>query len=266
MDIGIVGCGKMISAVCEAINDHSDSLNFKTYSKTFNSAKELASKLDGQACEQLNELDNVDYLFLGCKPQQFLEVSNAIKKQLNLNNTVIVSILAGTSTESISKELQSQKVIRLMPSMPIKESMGISLFYFSSAFNQEQKSEFISLFKNCSSNFMLETQKQFDQITTISSSGAAYVYFFTSIFADKLKDFGLSELDAKNMAIQLFLGSSKLMSVSSDSLQSMIDSVTSKKGVTIEAIDTFKSLNLEDLVNSGIDNAYKRSRQLSEMI
>lgn len=265
MKIGIVGCGKMVTAVCEAIFKVKKTIKFHTFSKTFDSAKNLALLVDGFSADKLKSLEGADYLFLGCKPQQFGEVAQSIRESIDLKDTTIVSILAGTSIENISKELNTSKVIRLMPSMPIKEDFGISLFHFDESIESEDRKSFMSLFAHCSKNFIINTEKQFDQITTISSSGAAYVYFFTSVLADKLKEFGLSESDSKEMSIQLFLGSSKLMESSSESLQAMIDAVTSKKGVTIEAIDTFKRMGLNSIITKGVDNAFKRSEELGSL-
>ncbi|MFA5583993.1 MAG: pyrroline-5-carboxylate reductase dimerization domain-containing protein, partial [Bacteriovoracaceae bacterium] len=62
---------------------------------------------------------------------------------------------------------------------------------------------------------------------------------------------------------KLFKGSAFLMESKSDkSLDELIDEVTSKGGVTIEAINSFKSANLESISQKALEAAYKRSEEI----
>jgi pyrroline-5-carboxylate reductase len=266
MKIGIIGCGKMASAVICSLHSNSENIQFITYSATFKSAQGLADKVDGQAFTSMKELNDVDYILLGCKPQQIEIVSKEIKENLSLKNKTIISILAAVSIKRIQTLLDVDKVIRLMPSMPIAVNKGISLFYFSEGVKYDQQNFFVSLFIKSSQNFIMQTEEQFNQVTTISSSGPAYIYYLMSAFSKKLETYSLSSDDSRLLTSVLFEGASMMSQESNESLEDMINAVTSKAGVTIEAINTFKQLNLADSINKGIDKAYERSCNLEKSI
>lgn len=266
MKIGIVGCGKMASAVAFALYSSNKDIEFFTYSATLKSAQTLADKVDGKAFISLSDLEEVDSILIGCKPQQIDIVAKDIMDNLKLNNKTVISIMAAVSVKRIQNLLSTDKVIRLMPSMPIAINKGISLFYFSESIGNKDREYFISLFLKSSKNFIMKTEQQFNQVTTISSSGPAYIYYLMSAFCKKLESYSLSSDDSRELTSMLFEGSSVMTQSNSESLDDMIDAVTSKAGVTIEAINTFKQLNLADSIDKGIDSAYERSCELEKSI
>ena len=68
------------------------------------------------------------------------------------------------------------------------------------------------------------------------------------------------------MATSLFEGSSRQMSLTSDDLPDLIDKVTSKGGVTIEAINSFEKHNLHEKIGLSIENAVERSYEIESNI
>ena len=130
--------------------------------------------------------------------------------------------------------------------------------------SDETKETINNYFKACSEVFEIDSEKTFDEVTTVTGSGPAYVYLFAESFVNKLKSFGIEEKVAQKMVTGLFEGSSLLMRENAeDSLQSMIDKVTSKGGVTIEAVKKYREHELEKITSIALDSAVNRSGELS---
>lgn len=264
MKIGVIGCGNMASAVVHGIHKHNKEVKFITYTPSFTRAKQLADEVNGTPIKELSDIIEADTIIIGCKPQQFSELASHLK-DIDLTKKHILSIMAAVTVEQISEKLNTPYVTRLMPSLPMRYDEGISLLYYSQSVLDGQKEKIETIISGCSSVYTQKTQKQFDEVTTISASGPAYVYYFTKTFADILEnELEVSAKDAKSMAIALFKGSSISMDKSDESLQEQIDRVTSKKGVTIEGVNSFKNSDTYEIFKKGVFAAIKRSEEITK--
>ncbi len=267
--IGVIGCGNMASAIVTGIHKAFSSEVFVTYTPSFTRADELAKKVNGKAVKELAQLADCDYLLIGCKPQQFAELASNLREALpNLSSKYIISMMAAVSLESIEKQLGTKYITRVMPNTPIRHGEGISLLLHSKdAINGEiQKSSFVTeRFEACSKIYIMENEEQFDKVTTVSGSGPAYIFYLAEILAKNLEDWGMDALSATDLSIQLMRGSVELMSNRGDtSLSELVDQVTSKKGVTIEAVEVFRNQGLPELVKNALGAAYSRSVEMSK--
>ena len=78
-----------------------------------------------------------------------------------------------------------------------------------------------------------------------------------------LEEKGISRLGAEKMIKQMLYGASSLLLKSSDSPVDLRNKVTSKGGVTAEALDMLKVGNLEDVFKKAINKAHRRAKDLS---
>lgn len=263
MKVAVFGCGEMASAVVKSIYKHNKQITFYTYTPSRHRAKKLADAVNGSVIASLEVLEDVEYIIIGCKPYQFNDLSSFLKKA-NLTNKIIVSLMAAISIPVLREKLNSDKVIRLMPSLPMKSDEGISLLQASSSVDKKSLKEFGDQLASSSQVLYLENEELFDKLTVVTASGPAYVYYFLSIFQDIIKRWGLDEKESRLIALNLFKGSSISMLNSPNSLEDEISKVTSNKGVTIEGINSFKEDELDNLIEKAIFKAHKRSLEISE--
>lgn len=264
MNIAVLGCGNMSSKVVELIYANNPSVKFYTYTPSFSKAYNLAQSVQGEALKTLNDFESlaIDYWLIGCKPQQVHELATSLKGKLN--NQIIVSMLAATSCKKLSELFKTNQLIRIMPNTPIGLGEGITLTFAQEEMNKEQYQTFLNLLKEGSLLIPTKTEEQLDELTVFSGSGPAYLFYFAYTFEQKLIQMGYDQVLARELLNQLFMGSSKLMENSSLSLLELVGQVTSKGGVTIEAINTFKSFDLESTTGHAIDNAIKKSKQIAQ--
>lgn len=259
MKIGVVGCGNMSSALIPSIFENSDDLTFMTYTPSKCRAKSLASIVDGIYCENIEEIYNADILFLGHKPQQLLDVN---KKFKNKKFKAVISILAGVSTDEIIKLYQTESVLRIMPNTPSLVGEGVNGLYFTPSFNNDLKIKLINIFEKFSLSPVFKDESKIDMITPFSGSGPAYIFEFARIFINKLESFGIDKDQAKKIVVKTFLGSSKMLDQSDLGPEVLRENVTSKNGVTYEALEIFKDNNLQTIFDKAIDRAYDRCIEL----
>lgn len=262
--IGVLGCGNMASAIVKGIHSKFADIKFRTYTPSFTRAHDLALEVNGTAVKNLSELDECKILIIGCKPQQFQELATSLRSEINLENKLIISIMAAVSASSIEKQLGTSKICRVMPNTPALINEGVSLVFHAEEVSAEDKKRVESYFSACSKVHILESEELFDKVTVVTGSGPAYVYYFAKTMVDSLESWGVSGKEAREMVTQLFNGASSLMKEKEDkTLGELIDEVTSKGGVTIEAINTFKDNNLTEITDKALEAAYKRSLELT---
>lgn len=268
--IAVIGCGNMASAIVKGFYQKEKSVQFFTYTPSRTKAQELANSVKGQVLLSLSELKDhsFDSLMIACKPQQLSDLAQNIKNEkINLAQFHIISILAGTSLDTLSQKLESKQITRVMPNTPAALGLGVSLVIHSRDVTDDNK-EFVDyFFKSCGLVQDLESEELFDKVTTVSGSGPAYVYLFAKTMSDQLEKWGLDQKDARNIVVELFRGSAQMMLNENDlSLDELIAKVTSKGGVTIEAIKSYKNDHIELMTEKALLKAYERSCEISKLV
>ena len=260
--IAVLGCGNMASAVVKSLFKHSDDIEFFTYTPTRTKAIQLAQEVNGQVITDLSEIQDCDCILIGCKPYQFTLLADRLIS-FDLSGKTIISIMAAVPIDIIQTELNCKNVIRLMPSIPMQLDEGISLLLPSDETDKRVVNYFHDLLKKSSLVLLLDDEQKYEQLTVISSSGPAYVYYLIHIFSQILVEWGHDEIEAKKLATKLFKGASTYSMSSSLGLDEQIANVTSKKGVTVEAINSFKESSFDELIKLGVSKALKRSDEIS---
>lgn len=261
MKIAVIGCGNMSVPIVSSIAKVYPEIEFHTFTPSKTRAIELANKVGGTFHKELATIVDMDYWLIACKPQQLNDLS--LKLGEGFKNQKIISILAGTSIESLSNKLNTNMIFRVMPNTPCSLGLGISLIMTAKNVKSEDKIKLADLFKTCGEIINVESEKEFDELTIFSGSGPAYVFRFAKSYFLKLKQLGFSDELSRKLLDQLFLGSAHLMKNSNEDLETMIDKVTSKGGVTIEAIDVLEKNALDKIIDKSIDAGIIRAKQIS---
>ncbi len=259
-----MGCGKMGSAVCLGIKKHRPEVQFLTYTPTKTKARRLAKKVDGVVVDKINELEACDILILACKPQNFTELTkDLLASNIRIENKIIVSIMAAVEIETIANSLNTSNVIRLMPSLPMTEDKGISLLYSNRKDLSVEMYRMMELLKGSSKVFIIKNENEFNNLTLISSSGPAYIYYLANILKNIATSWNTDEEIAKEIVVELFKGACTVMENSKDkNFIKLMNEVMSKKGVTKEIVNALIDLDIEGSFQYSIKKAEYRSHEL----
>ena len=262
MKIGVLGCGNMAAAVVERLHAADESADFITYTPSHVRAVALAEGVKGRAVASLTELGPTDMLMIGCKPHQFSQLAEElVARQVPVERAV--SLMAAVSVGDIQAALRVDKVTRLMPSLPMRHGEGISLLWHSMAVDAKARNFFQQTLEKCSQVVETASEELLDPLTPITASGPAYIYFLAGVFEGVLQERLGDPVLSRDLAVQLFKGASISMDREGGaSLQELVWQVTSQKGVTGEAIESFDENDLKGILYKGIKKAEERLREI----
>jgi pyrroline-5-carboxylate reductase len=264
--LGFVGVGVMAGAILASILDNSTKL-------CLDASDIIAYELDKKkltsyqtkgvfVAESIDEIfQSAKIVFIGVKPQSLSDISKSISS--NYSST-IVSILAGVKIDRLRKAFPSLGIVRVMPNMPCKIGLGMSALCFDSV-DDKTSSLITAIFNLCGKTIIIDESK-FDAVTSISGSGPAYVYSFIDAMIKGGLNGGLSLEESKLLVFQTFKGALALAECGSDNICSLIDSVCSKGGTTIEAITHYEKCGLSNIIIDGISACREKSIILSNNI
>ena len=256
--LGFLGAGNMAKAIANGIiKSHILTPNEVIMSDPF-------VKDDVAGIKVINDnnviFNDCEYVLLAVKPQVFNQIVDELKETKVKN---IISIMAGVKMAKIKSIMPTAQVIRIMPNLPASVGAGMAGIAKDNDASKEAN-EFTKAIFDSVGKAIFVNESDLDAVTAISGSGPAYVYYFIqSMIKAGIKN-GLTEDEAKELTLQTFVGAVEMVKHSNDDLDTMIDRVCSKGGTTIQAIDTFRSYDLEDKIIEGIDKCKQRSEELSK--
>lgn len=261
--IGFIGGGNMAQAIISGINKTNSSIELFVYEPSTDRQKQLNNEFDGLTFTKSNkELfdQECDAILLAVKPQIIPVVLEEIKSFSK--NSLLISIAAGISVEKIKSYCPEAMVVRVMPNTPFLVMEGCGGITFDESMKPEEKEFVISLFK--SSGELLEIpEEKMHAVTALSGSGPAYIFKIAENMIQAGIDHGLTLDEAKRLTAQTITGAGILLKTSELSAEQLRINVTSPNGTTEAALNKMDELNLNSAIQTGIEAAYLRSKELA---
>lgn len=263
MKIGVFGCGNMGRALVLAMKARFSNAEFFLFTPSKLKAQELAVTVGGKSLEHCEDMPrNLDWYLLAFKPQSLDEFQFDFAP-----DSKIISVLVGVKISKLIAKFNSNKIARLMPNTPSAIGLGSNLLFLNSHFNQSETEEINLLLSAAGKLFPMKTEEDLDLTTAFSGSGPALIFELARIFEVELTRMTNGRVPAKEIVSQTFFGSAALMNSplnANTSFEELRTQVTSKKGVTYEALEVLKNNNLQDVFSSAFEAAYKRTIELSK--
>jgi pyrroline-5-carboxylate reductase len=266
MRIGFFGAGNMVRSLAFGFHQKNPHLEMHFYTPSKTKARELALQFNGILVEEIDLMPkDLDWYFLGFKPQ------NIDDFQFNfLENSKIVSLLAAIKIDKLNSKFVHTKFVRVMPNTPSRVQSAMNLIYFDqNKFSNSDQNQFSELFKSCGEIEILEEEKLIDLLTPYTGSLPGIIFEFSMYFENSLKEKlkkidPHGKIDTRKLIAQTFLGTSKLMFEDlNKSFKDLSTEVTSKKGVTYEALETLRREDIEEKIDLSMTNALNRLNELS---
>lgn len=204
-----------------------------------------------------------DVIVLAVKPQLMQVVCEALRPSL-LPNCLAVSIAAGITCANIEQWLgEDQALVRCMPNTPAQVSLGASGLFANAKVSEAQKQQTETIISAVGITRWVDTEDLIDTVTAISGSSPAYFFLFIEAMIDAAVAQGMDKQCATDLAIQSALGAAKLAQTSSDDIVELRKKVTSPKGTTERAIQTFEDQDIRGTVASAMNACVQRAKELA---
>ncbi len=202
-----------------------------------------------------------DVILLATKPQDMAAALAELKPGFR-ESSLVVSVAAGISTKFIQDRLgPGARIVRVMPNTPAFVSAGAAGFALSPNATDNDAKTVQRIFDAVGITERVD-ESQMDLITALVGSGPADFFFIVEAMTQAAVAAGLPESQAAPLAAQVCYGAGKLLHDSGESAATLRERVTSKGGTTFAALETFRALNLADVIARGMDAAAKRSKEL----
>lgn len=205
-----------------------------------------------------------DILVLAVKPQDMTQALQSVKAAVR-GDTLIISIAAGKRVADIARILGDAAIVRVMPNTPALIGEGASAL-FANFKARPVLADAERIFSAVGKAVVVEDEGLIDVVTAVSGSGPAYYFLLMEEMIKAGAELGLPEDLAKDLVLQTAKGAA-LLAVDADKKHEapaeLRRKVTSPGGTTAAALKVFELRNFRRLVAEAIEQACKRSRELS---
>lgn len=253
MKIGIIGVGNIGTIIADALSvyDHELVLVNRRIEKLkrFEKRAQIFSKIE--------EMPDVDVLFLCVKPQDAMNVLKKIKRS---NDKIIVSTVTGLKISTV-RSYSGGDVVRIMPNIPISIGKGVVGITYSEDFPEEKRQMVKSLLSNFGVLVEIE-EKHFAAVTALSGSGPAFIFVIIEALVDAGMKLGLSYDTSMELVIETIKGSAELLQIEGKHPGEFRHLVTSPGGTTIEGIYSLEREGLRGILMKMIFDTYKKAMEL----
>jgi len=205
--------------------------------------------------EQVAEAAEV--IFVAVKPQDITPVLEAIRD----TDRLVISIAAGVPIRRLEGTLTRARVVRVMPNTPCLVGAMAAGYSFGSRIKPQDRDEVQQLLG--AAGYAAEVEEgQLDAVTGLSGSGPAFVARLIEAFIEAGKGLGLEAEVARDLSLQTFLGTARLLAETGMEPQTLVDMVSSPKGTTVAGRQVLESSGFAGAIGKTIQAAAERSKEL----
>lgn len=206
-----------------------------------------------------------DTVVLAVKPQQLRAVCQALAPALN--GALVVSIAAGVGVALLADWLGGhRRVVRVMPNTPAMVGRGVAGLYAPAEVAAADRETAEALLAATGKTVWVADESGIDNITAISGSGPAYVFYLIEALEEAAAHLGFDAATAKMLALETFAGALALAESSPESVATLRARVTSPGGTTERAIASFEAAQLKAVMGVGVNACQARSVELGELL
>lgn len=206
--------------------------------------------------------DACQTIFLAVKPQMAASAL-ANLRDLNPFSKLIVSVMAGVTTDRIQELTHQRKVVRIMPNTPCLIGLGASAMACTESVSAAEADSIHSFLESIGIVERVE-ESLMDAVTGLSGSGPAYVFSFIESLVRGGIVAGLDPQVSDRLARQTVLGAVTLLNRMNATPAELKHQVTSPGGTTLAGLERLEKLGFDEAIIQAVVYATRRSRELGQ--
>lgn len=208
-------------------------------------------------------IDGAQLVVLAVKPQVMQRVAEDLAPYL-APGQLVVSIAAGIPVAALARWLDGHAaLVRAMPNTPSMVGCGATGLFAAEAVSREQHSDAESLMRAVGVVQWLDTESQIDEVTALSGSGPAYVFYLMESMQAAAEEMGMAPDVARLLTLETVFGAAKLALAADDSPADLRRRVSSPGGTTERAIAALDESGVREAFARAIRASRDRSRELA---
>lgn len=246
MKLTLIGNGAMAKALALGLKDKYE---LEIVAKDSAKATKMIENIDAKL--QIHDIKNFNIdnktVILCVKPNALHDVA----EKLTGRARAVISILAGTTLETIKDAIHSDMTVRAMPNIAAQFALSTTTIVGDEGF----KDEAIQIMSAIGDTMWLSSEKELDIATAVAGSGPAYLALVAEAMMDGGVSQGLKRSDSIELVNSLFRGFAPLISATHPAL--IKDSVMSPAGTTAAGYTALEDGGVRSAFIKSIKEAYK---------
>jgi pyrroline-5-carboxylate reductase len=209
-----------------------------------------------------NRVAAADLLLLCVKPADASAAVSTLKAGGLRPDTLLLSILAGVSTERLESLLDSRNpVVRAMPNTACIVGEGMTAVCAGRHAAKAHLDMARSIFEAVGKCVLLD-EHHFNAVTAISGSGPAYQFLIMEALAEAGVRVGLPRHMALTLVAQTALGAARMVQVTGRHPASLRDDVTTPAGCTIAGLLMLEDGRIRSVLARAVEEATRTASHL----
>jgi pyrroline-5-carboxylate reductase len=264
--LGVIGAGVMGRTLIQGLLESGAVLKPQVWAcaKTQATCDKVSAELDIAVEIDYDARVSEAGLILVCvKPGQASKVLCHLKDTGLREDTLLISIMAGTSTAQLESMLGTANPwVRAMPNTPCIVREGMSVICAGKHATADHLARARRVFEAVGQCAPTD-ETYFDAITALSGSGPAYLYLIMEALADAGVRVGLPRQLALTLVSQTVLGAARMVQHSGRHPAALRDDVTTPAGCTIGGLLMLEDGKIRSVLARAIEEATKIASHLA---
>lgn len=179
---------------------------------------------------------------------------------INAENHLIVSVMAGVSIEQIKRDVRSERIVRAMSSPAAEIGLAYSPWCASADVTDEDRDIVRNLFLACGLTDEIPDEQQIDRFTALTGPVPGFVAYYADCMVEYAVKHGIKPEIAERAIRQLFHASGVMLAKSEASPEAHVREMIAYAGTTAAGLETMKASPLAASIGQGLDAAYQKAR------
>lgn len=201
-------------------------------------------------------------VLLAIKPQSLREAAGPLAEAMGGRPRVVITILAGVTTQMVSTALGGVPVVRAMPNMAASVRRSTTALAIGEGVEEGAEALAERLFEAIGRVVRID-EGLMDAFTAVVGSGPAYVFYLTEAMTRAAERLGFDRDTSEWMARWTVSGAGAVMDATDQPPETLRAAVTSKGGTTAAAVSVLEEAGVMDAVVRAIAAARDRGRELA---
>jgi pyrroline-5-carboxylate reductase len=245
MKLGLIGAGNMASALARGIGEP-----ILVHDIDEAKASALADELGGEAVGSNAELaERSDALVLCHKPKQLDEVAGEVGGRAS----VVVSILAATSTERLAAAYPGASVYRFIPNIPAEVRRAVLCYVPGPGAADGPEDEILELMARTGTVIRLDDEPLIEPAMALMACGPGFMALVAETFAEAGAAHGLDPDDAMRMVVETMGGTADYLAKHGYDGPALRTRVATPGGTTERGLIALEEHGLRDVARAAVD-------------
>jgi pyrroline-5-carboxylate reductase len=190
---------------------------------------------------------------LSVRPEHFPQL------ELDLKDTLVISIMAGVAVEKITEATGAKRVIRAMPNAAAEVAGSYTPYFATDAVTAEEIASAEAFFNGFGSCDRLGKEDDINYMVALTGSGHGTLAFFASSLIKAGVEHGIDSVIAEKGVRQLMQGMGQLVAQEENSPEATVERVTTYGGTTCRLVQTLAEEGVDSGIAAALQAAYLRA-------